>query len=49
MYWLKRRWMSRFDVTSALGRLFKTRVNRLDGAVALAQRLVIMYKPVKYL
>jgi hypothetical protein len=46
-YWLKGRWISRFDVISALGRLFKTRGNRLNGAVAFAERLVIMHKLVK--
>jgi hypothetical protein len=41
--------MSRFDATSALGRLFKMRADRLYNAVAFIGNLVIMCKLVKKL
>jgi hypothetical protein len=41
--------MSRFDVTSVLGRVFKLRADQLCDAVALAGNLVIMRKLVKKL
>jgi hypothetical protein len=49
IFWLKRRWMSRFDATSALEGLIEAREIRLDDAVALVERLVIMRELVKRL
>jgi hypothetical protein len=49
IFWLRRRWMSRYDTIGALEGLGKTRDNRLRDAVALAERLVIMRELVKKL
>jgi hypothetical protein len=49
IFWLRRRWISRFVATSVLGRGFKVRADRLYDAVALAGNLVIMRKLVKKL
>jgi hypothetical protein len=40
-------WMSRFDATYVQRGVVERRGNRLDDAVGLAEKLVIMYELVK--
>ncbi len=47
IFWPKRRWTSRFDATSALEGVVKTRGNRVRDAVGIMGRLVIMRGLVK--
>jgi hypothetical protein len=47
IFWPKRRWTSRFDMTSALEGVVKTRGNQVRDAVGIVGRLVIMRELVK--
>jgi hypothetical protein len=49
IFWPKKRWMSRFDATSALGGVVKMRGNRARGAMETVERLGIMRRLVKRL
>ena len=47
IFWPNRRWTSRFDVTSALEGVVKTRGNRVHDVVGIVGRLVTMRGLVK--
>ena len=44
MYWLRRRWISRFNAISVLKGVIKMRGNPLRDAVVAAERLTIIHK-----
>jgi hypothetical protein len=47
IFWPKTRWTSRFDATSALEGVVKTRGNRACDAIGIVGRLVTMRRLVK--
>jgi hypothetical protein len=47
IFWPKRRWTSRFDATSALEEVVKTRGNQVRDAIGIVGRLVTMRGLVK--